>query len=289
MLLSAFHKFKGSLWLPGILLIMPFSSITSAQTLRLCEQPAAQCTAIIYHESSNTSQYYNTKRSQERFSPFSTFKVPNSVIFLEEGLVNSFSQMLDFDRAQYPPEGWWPESWQRTPMTFRQALQRSAVPIYRSLSSEVGAQKMAKWLETFDYGNQDISAGIDTFWLGASLKISAREQIQFLRRLRAGEFNVREASLAALQEMMLVEKREDYLLYAKTGAGNLPAGGAIGWYVGWLDRGTDRQYFALNVSAATFSELLAERATLIELLVQELTDAPSSHWANRKWGLGGRS
>ena len=57
--------------------------------------------------------------------------------------------------------------------------------IISELARRVGSQRMQKFLADIPYGNADISTGIDKFWLGTSLKISADEQVEFLRRLRA--------------------------------------------------------------------------------------------------------
>ena len=42
-------------------------------------------------------------------------------------------------------------------------------------------------LSRLGYGNADISSGLDSFWLGGSLRISPREQVALLARLAFGE------------------------------------------------------------------------------------------------------
>ncbi len=49
------------------------------------------------------------------------------------------------------------------------------VAIYRHMATNIGKEKMQSYLSQFSYGNQDISSGIDNFWLNGSLQISALE------------------------------------------------------------------------------------------------------------------
>lgn len=234
----------------------------------------SRCTVVIWHESEGRAQIDNIDRASVRYSPFSTYKIPNTVIMLETGVVDSIDQPLDYSRDDYPPQDWWPDSWQRTPMTLAQALQRSAVPIYRTLSRKVGPACMQSWVDAFDYGNRDISSGVDGFWLNESLQISAQGQIQFLRRLFTEPALVSTAALDSLSRMMLIESEPGYQLYAKTGAGNMDQSQALGWYVGWLDNSNGRHYFAINVSADSFAEVQRERLLIANQYLDELKHAP---------------
>ena len=42
---------------------------------------------------------------------------------------------------------------------------------------------MQQYIDAAGYGNQELSGKIDSFWLDGSLKISADEQVTFLKRL----------------------------------------------------------------------------------------------------------
>ncbi|MCP8899005.1 penicillin-binding transpeptidase domain-containing protein [Gilvimarinus xylanilyticus] len=234
----------------------------------------SRCTVVIWHESEGRAQIDNIDRASARYSPFSTYKIPNTVIMLETGVVDSTDQPLDYSRDDYPPQDWWPDSWQQTPMTLAQALQHSAVPIYRTLSRKVGPKRMQAWVDIFDYGNRDISSGVDGFWLNGSLQISAQEQIQFLRRLFANPGPVSKSALDTLSHIMLVESAPGYQLYAKTGAGYIEQSQALGWYVGWLDNSDGRHYFAINVSADSFAEVQRERLRIANQYLDEFKHAP---------------
>ena len=44
-----------------------------------------------------------------------------------------------------------------------------------------------KYLTRIQYGNADPSGGVDRFWLDGALRISAMEQVDFLRKLYRNE------------------------------------------------------------------------------------------------------
>ncbi|HBY87795.1 MAG TPA: hypothetical protein DEO86_18225, partial [Colwellia sp.] len=99
------------------------------------------------------------------------------------------------------------------------AFKFSMVPIFRQLATDIGQDEMQSYVSKFNYGNQDISSGLDDFWLNGSMKISALEQVRFLQKMHRGQLAVSQHSIDTLKEVMLVEKGANYSLYAKTGAG----------------------------------------------------------------------
>ncbi len=97
---------------------------------------------------------------------------------------------------------------------------------------------MQHWVSTFHYGNEDISGGIDRFWLGSSLRISPDEQVAFLARLHAGELPVSARSLAIVKEILLQDSPAPGLVYrGKTGSCQDPdAADPHGWWVGSIEK-----------------------------------------------------
>ena len=49
---------------------------------------------------------------------------------------------------------------------------------------------MQNFLNQFDYGNRDISGGIDRFWLGNTLRISPLEQVAFVQKMHERRLGV---------------------------------------------------------------------------------------------------
>ena len=62
------------------------------------------------------------------------------------------------------------EAWNKD-HTLRSAIAVSAVPVYQEIARRIGAERMQKYVDLFDYGNRDIGGGIDQFWLTGNLRI----------------------------------------------------------------------------------------------------------------------
>ncbi len=181
-------------------------------------------------------------RVEQRFLPASTFKIPNSLIILETGVVSDpEAEILPWDGVVRSP-GWDGDQ------TLRTAFVRSAFWAYQDWASQVGHDRMQAYVTALNYGSADIgpSGDIDRFWLEGQLEISAREQVDFLQRLFARDvpFN------AEVQDQVITLMRhrwgEGWMLRAKTGWA-IRDEPNHGWYVGWLEAGDDVWVFAVNV------------------------------------------
>jgi len=225
------------------------------------------CTFVLLSEMNksapkNDFKIINEKRAKLQLSPFSTFKITNSLIALELGLINDIEQELTFNKKAYPPQAWWPHVWKLPQYNLSSAFKYSMVAIYRQLASDIGELEMQKNLARFDYGNQDISSQLDKFWLNGSLTISAQEQVQFLQRVYHNEFDLKATSLESLKSVMLVEENNGTKIYAKTGAGKVSDGSMLGWYIGFVENTQGVHFFAFNFNRDTYAQMKASRVKI---------------------------
>ncbi len=247
----------------SILLFAVASVLFSSQAVAesLCN---SNCTFVLKSESTGTYTIVNPDRANQPLSPFSTFKVPNSLIALDTGIVSGTETKLTYDQDSYPIESWWPKTWHKEPLSLRDAFKYSALPIYQTIATKIGPDQMADYVTRFEYGNNDTSSGIDNFWLNESLKISAIEQVNFLQRLYNAKLPVSDEALSQLKSIMLVEQTNDYKLYAKTGAGGIGEKQYLGWYVGFVENEDGVFYFALNLEAPTFKQATKNRIDTVK-------------------------
>ena len=210
---------------------------------------------------------HDAGRAAQRFPPFSTFKIPNSLIGLETGVIRDADFLIKWDALKYPADPNFPQ-WFRD-QTLRTAFQRSAVWYYRELAERVGEARMKEFVDKLDYGNGDVSGGLTRFWLNSSLRISADEQVAFLRRLYLGELPVSQRSLDIVKQIMVHEETPAYRLSGKTGGGPLSEGRFLGWFVGYLEAGGATHVFAIQLEGPTFASIRDER---LRLTKQILTD-----------------
>jgi beta-lactamase class D len=232
-----------------ILLALLIQACASIET-DYCSDTENNCTFVLYSEGEDELFVVNQLKASERFTPASTFKIANSLIALETNTLSGTDQLLAVDLDKYPEESWWQPGWATESYDLRGAFQNSVYPIYRSIASAIGQQNMTNYLAVFDYGNLDISSGLDSFWVNGSLEISALEQIEFLQKLYHNEFALKQENLNGLKEIMLVEETDTYKMYAKTGAALVEENNAVLWYVGFIENTTGLHYFAFNMHSA---------------------------------------
>ncbi|TKB45638.1 class D beta-lactamase [Thalassotalea mangrovi] len=240
---------------------------TVSYSLQECQ---SSCTMLIVSDDNKTMLAHNPARAKQRMTPFSSFKIANTLIALDTAVVKNLEQKLTFDTQAYPVQSWWPENWYQRPLVIRDAFQYSAVPIYQQIATEISAPVMSQYLKQFSYGNQDISSGIDTFWLNESLTISAEEQIEFLQKLYRQELDLKADTYVKFKQIMLVESTSEYQLYAKTGGGQLEKGKALGWYVGYVVKDNEIYYFAFNMDAKTFADVQKVRVNTVRSELKKL-------------------
>jgi beta-lactamase class D len=228
---------------------------------------------VLYDLKSNRYVRYNEQRCQERFSPKSTFKIPNSLIGLETGVIRDAEFVIQWDREKYPPQTDWNQEpfihWGKD-QTLRSAIKYSVLWYYRELALRVGDQQMKKYVTAFDYGNKDVSGRVDNFWLNGRLKISADEQVEFLKALYTGRLPVSERSRGIVKDILVLERTPTYTLSAKTGGGPIAEGVYIGWFVGYLETKGNVYFFAINIEGASFIEVRDKRIELTKQILRVL-------------------
>jgi beta-lactamase class D len=182
-------------------------------------------------------------RSGQEALPASTFKIPNSLIALETGVVGDPDQdIFKWDGVVRSIEAW------NRDHTMRTAIAASAVPVYQEIARRVGAERMQKYVDLLEYGNRDIGGGIDQFWLTGSLRIDPFQQIDFVDRLRRGALPVSKRSQELVRDILPVTPSGDSIIRAKTGVVSAQGGKPqLGWLVGWAEKGSAQTVFALNL------------------------------------------
>ncbi|MGB3877719.1 MAG: class D beta-lactamase [Shinella zoogloeoides] len=182
-----------------------------------------------------------------RVTPASTFKVPLAVMGYDSGfLENAEEPALPFIKG-YPD--WGGDNW-RQPTTPKRWLEYSVVWYSQRITEFLGYERLRDYAEAFGYGNADMTGdpgkdnGLERAWIASSLKISSREQVEFLKKLVNHELPVSAEAMDAAME--IVEGRDiadGWRAQGKTGMayprktdGNFDYARPWGWYVGWARR-----------------------------------------------------
>ena len=187
----------------------------------------------------------HVERVDRRLIPASTFKIFNSLVALETGVIADSSTIIEWDGIVRQREEL------NRDLDLQTAFRISAVPHYQELARRIGPERMQHYIDAVGYGNGDISGGIEWFWLTGALRISPREQVEFLARLRRGDLPFAPATMATVREMMVNERSDNHILRAKTGWAILAEGQNVGWWVGWVERDSNAVIFATAFEATT--------------------------------------
>lgn len=182
-------------------------------------------------------------RSGEDKLPASTFKIPNSLIALETGVVaDPDKDVFKWNGVKRDIEAW------NKDHTLRSAIAASAVPVYQEIARRIGPERMQSFLNQFEYGNRNIGGGIDQFWLTGDLRIDPIQQIDFVDRLRRGALPISKRSQDLVRDILPVTKVGDATIRAKTGLLGAEIGKpSLGWVVGWAEKGNEQTVFAMNM------------------------------------------
>ncbi len=241
----------------------------ASDTEALCQEGDNSCTFVLLTElkKDNTSKKSNTSsvnenRANTQLSPFSTFKVANSLIALDLGVIKNTKQALTYNEKAYPMQAWWPPVWKLPHYDLTSAFKYSMVAIYRQLATDIGEKNMLSYLNKMHYGNEDISSGLDNFWLNGSMKISAVEQVLFLQKIYHNQLAFNEQAIESLKDIMLAETTKNYRLFAKTGAGKVDDGTMLGWYIGFVENSAGVHFFAFNFNSPSYGDMKANRTKI---------------------------
>jgi beta-lactamase class D len=191
---------------------------------------------VLYNLQANKYVFYNQDQYEQIFSPASTFKICNSLIGLETGVIKDEHFVIQWDSVIRNPV------WDKD-HDLKTAFANSTVWYYQELARRVGGEKMKYWLDKVSYGNADTSGGIDQFWLTGGLRISPKEQINFLKRLHDNQLPFSKRSVDIVKNIMITKDTLDYVIRGKTGWGG-HGNKDIGWYVGYIETKDNVYYFA---------------------------------------------
>ncbi|MDQ3336202.1 MAG: penicillin-binding transpeptidase domain-containing protein [Myxococcota bacterium] len=192
---------------------------------------------FMYRDAAGKVHESNRARCAKPRRPYSTFKVPSALIAVDAGVLDGADAQMTWDKARVPDEKKYLDVW-RKPHTLRTGIAVSAVPYFRTLALQIGEEKMKAGLAKLDYGNQDISGGLDKFWLSGGIRISAAQQLAFVDALANKKLAVSEKAHAVLAEITVLAKTDSAVLHGKTGSGPIEhgKGGWLVWQIGWIEK-----------------------------------------------------
>ena len=198
---------------------------------------------LIYNPENETYYSNDFEWSRTGKLPASTFKIANSLVALELGIVENEKSIFEWNGEKRGREVL------EKDMSLSEAFALSCVECYQEVAREVGVENMIAELEKINYPKMGVdSTNLDNFWLVGESKISAFEQIEFLVGLNSNSLPISQNTTNTIKTIMFKEALDGFKLYGKTGwsfQDNLDNG----WFVGYTESENKMLYFATNIEA----------------------------------------
>ena len=259
-------------WLkPGLCLALGLVSGAAS----IAQSGAARSCFLLYDEESGRLTREPSEVCSTRATPASTFKIPHALAALDARVVSGPHDVFPYDGSPLPFERW------KRDHDLASAMRDSVVWYFQRIAERMGIEREREYLKAFEYGNEDASGPLTSFWLGDSLRISPDEQLAFLRRFFEGRLPVRDEVARTVREILVQPPGrvvnalgehpfgpwpEGTTVYAKTGAAG-DGERRVLWLVGRVERGDHGWVFvsavvgssdslaAVNLAAARLAEL----------------------------------
>lgn len=247
-----------------LILLLCLLPISSQDLKKYFDEYNVKGSFVMYNLSEDSYFYFDSARCYRRFIPASTFKIPNSIIGLETGVIKDENFVIPWDSVVRQIDSW------NHDMDLKTAIKVSCVPYYQELARRVGEAKMQEMLSKLKFGNNDISGGIDMFWLDGGLRISQFEQIDFLKRLYEEQLPVSKRTTGIVKKIIILDDTKEYVLRGKTGWG-VEDSLDIGWLVGWVEKDGKAYFYATNMESRFDNKKFPEsRKKITEAILKAL-------------------
>ncbi|EGV27834.1 Beta-lactamase [Thiorhodococcus drewsii AZ1] len=191
---------------------------------------------------------HDDARAQRRYSPASTFKIFNTLIALDAKAIASADDRFIWDGRHHDIPDW------NRDQTLASAFKVSCVWCYQILAQRVGAETYREAIRRAGYGTLSEPFVLTEFWLDGSLRISAIEQVDFIKQVVHRTLPFSSHAYDTLRDIMIVEQTPDWTLRAKTGW-SVRLTPSVGWYVGYIETHDDTWIFAMNLDLKDKADL----------------------------------
>lgn len=224
-----------------VFLLVSYACNNKTETQKFIENNKIDATVVISSLKTGKEYVIDEKRSEQRFLPASTFKILNTLIILQEEVIKDENEIVKWDGIEKGLPEW------NKDQNLKTALPSSCVWFYQELAKKVGIDKYTEYLQELNYGNSMVGLNADNFWLEGDIRISAKEQISFLRKLYLEEYGFNKEYYDILKVLLTEEENASYKLFGKTGWAQR-INPQVGWYVGYIETKIDTWFFAANLT-----------------------------------------
>ncbi len=229
------------------------------------DDAGASGTMVIVDERATRRGHFvhDAARANVGYSPASTFKIPHTLFALHARAVRDEFQVFRWDGVRRTFSG------HNQDQDLRSAMRHSTLWVYQRFARRIGEARARKYLRSIDYGNADPTTATGDYWVDGNLRISAAQQVAFLRRLYRNQLPFALEHQRLVKDLMINEAGSEWILRAKTGWE-----GRYGWWIGWVEWPEGPVFFALNIDTPNRTEDLHKRQGISRAILRSIRAFP---------------
>ena len=178
-----------------------------------------------------------------RVAPDSTYKIYDALFGLDSNIITPKDSFLAWDGKTYPFDAW------NADQTLQSAINASVNWYFQKIDERLGISAINKYLDQIDYGNQDTTGDLSSYWMESSLKISPIEQVELLTKLYTNNLNFSAKNIKTVKDAILISSSGNKKFYGKTGTGRINGKDINGWFIGFVETAGHTCFFATNIEA----------------------------------------
>jgi beta-lactamase class D len=237
-----------------VLWVLPFSMCAAQEEVASFFKGTQDSCFILYDmQRDKVVQHYETNHQCEKALPPSTnFLMALSLMGYDSGAISNDDHVFRWNGTAYPKKEWEKD---QTPASW---IKQSVGWVSADLANKLGADALFSYLKKLHYGNADVASGTTSFWQnGGSLKITAYEQLAFIKALSNETLPLSKKAMQHTKQHFFYAENNGWKLMGKPGAGTILATDQkYGWFVGEVSRHKQRYVVVTNIAAtpAYFNE-----------------------------------
>lgn len=122
-----------------------------------------------------------------------------------------------------------------------------SVNYYNAIIEKLGRATILKTIDSLHYGKGIVSNDLNSFWKDGSLRITADEQLGFIKKLYFGQLSFQKRAQDIFKKMILKEDNANYQLSYMLGSDktNTPSF----WLVGYVEENKHPYFFVMHLEA----------------------------------------
>ena len=179
---------------------------------------------LLLDEGGSVQRWSQHLKATDAFQPCSTFKLPHALIALETGVIS-----LERDRRRCVPSECHSDHGE---LDLASAIHESCLSYFRQTARAIGPTRMAAGLAKLGYAATGALEPFDGFWLLGGMRITAEQQLRWIRRFYTEALPVAPEHLAAVRAASIRARAGEWSIQGKTGSSRA----GFGWFVGQMTR-----------------------------------------------------